>query len=88
MRIWTRKSASIQPRTSLRKSDGAWCAGEVVDAQEARRKQDPREQRRKGRAGVRRAAGHDHHVDAVTRAEEAAELRDLKEWIDSSILNI
>ena len=26
MRIWTRKSASIQPRTSLRKSDVSWPA--------------------------------------------------------------
>ena len=27
MRIWTRKSASIQPRTSLRKSDVSWLIG-------------------------------------------------------------
>ena len=32
MRIWTRKSALIQPRTSLRKSDVSWLA----EQQEAR----------------------------------------------------
>jgi len=41
MRIWTRKSASIQPRTSLRKSDGSWPNGRTAC---------PRPRRRRGRS--------------------------------------